>query len=282
MSDSFGMMDAAYFVGRVELLNWLNDLLQLGYTKVEQTCSGAAHCQVMDAVYPGKVPLHKVNFNAKFDYEYVKNYKVLQDVFTKLGVDKYIDVQKLIKGKYQDNLEFLQWMKKYYDLHHGNEKYNAVERRMQAKVSYDGDKSGHAPSSPPKRDGEEKSEKKPRIETRTSTVASKVKAPAKKPEASAKPKASTANSGPATTANNNVDDQKVAELNQQVTELKLTVDGLEKERDFYFQKLREVEILCQSGNSGPEILEKIQGILYATDDQNFENAEGDEVANLEY
>lgn len=30
-----------------------------------------------------------------------------------------------------------------------------------------------------------------------------------------------------------------------MTELKLKVDNVERERDFYFDKLRDIEILCQ-------------------------------------
>jgi microtubule-associated protein, RP/EB family len=45
-------MIAAFFVGKNELLSWLNELLQLNYTKVEQCANGAAYCQIMDAVYP--------------------------------------------------------------------------------------------------------------------------------------------------------------------------------------------------------------------------------------
>ncbi len=45
-----------------------------------------------------------------------------------------IDVTRLIRGKPQDNLEFLQFMKKYWDDHFSqSSQYDALERRMSAK-----------------------------------------------------------------------------------------------------------------------------------------------------
>jgi len=52
---------------------------------------------------------------AKVDHEYIPNFKLLQAAFDRLHISRNIDVDKLIRGKYQDNLEFLQWMKCYYD-----------------------------------------------------------------------------------------------------------------------------------------------------------------------
>lgn len=38
-------------MSRNELLQWLNELLQLNYTKVEQCGTGAAYCQIIDSIY---------------------------------------------------------------------------------------------------------------------------------------------------------------------------------------------------------------------------------------
>lgn len=121
-------------MSRGELLNWVNTLLRLNYVKIEQMGTGAAYCQLLDMVYPGKVSLSKVNWKAKFEYEYLNNFKVLQQSFMKLNIMKHIDVEKLVKCKYQDNLEFLQWFKKIFDSTNAQTKeYDAAHRRGDSK-----------------------------------------------------------------------------------------------------------------------------------------------------
>jgi RP/EB family microtubule-associated protein len=127
--DAIGMMEGAFFVGRGELLSWANDFFALGLTKVEQCATGALYCQIIDSIYPGTVTMSKVKWGAKHDYEFVENFKVLQQAFAKNDIKRYIDVDKLIKAKYQDNLEFLQWLKKYHEINYNGEPYDALGRR---------------------------------------------------------------------------------------------------------------------------------------------------------
>ncbi|KAH8064024.1 hypothetical protein JL721_8423 [Aureococcus anophagefferens] len=76
-----GMMDAAYFVGRRELLDWINTTLELNVQRIEDTCSGAVACQLMDCIQPNTVPMSKVNWGAKDEYAMICNYKLLQSAF---------------------------------------------------------------------------------------------------------------------------------------------------------------------------------------------------------
>lgn len=48
----------------------------------------------MDAIYPGTFSISKIKWGAKFDYEYIENYKCLQNAFDKNGIKKHIDVSK--------------------------------------------------------------------------------------------------------------------------------------------------------------------------------------------
>jgi RP/EB family microtubule-associated protein len=112
---AIGMMDAAYFTSRKDILDWLNATLELNLTKIEQTASGAVACQIIEYVFPGSIPMHRVDWEAKSDYEFIQNYKLLQAAFTKHRVQRHVDVDKLIRAKYQDNLEFMQWLKAFFD-----------------------------------------------------------------------------------------------------------------------------------------------------------------------
>lgn len=93
---------------------------------------------MMDAVFPGSINLSRVNFMAKHDYEFVNNYKLLQNCFAKHSINKYVEVEKLCKAKYQDNLEFMQWAKRFFDMNSNGRDYNGPERRKNAPTPWDG------------------------------------------------------------------------------------------------------------------------------------------------
>lgn len=235
---------------RQELLAWLNNLLQLNVTKVEQCGTGAALCQVFDSIYYD-VPMARVKFNANTEYAYLQNFKILQNIFAKHAVDRPIPVEALIKCKMQDNLEFLQWTKRYWDQYYPGHDYDPLARRKGA---------GSLPNT---------GAPAPRAAPAASTA--RRAAPASN---TAAPRTRTPQGGAASAA-----------LREENNVLKETVSGLERERDFYFSKLRDIELLIQQAmDADPELekdegglLKQIQTILYSTE-EGFEipvEAEGD-------
>jgi len=120
MNDNFGLMEGAFFVSKNDILNWVKTNFSPGISKIEDASTGSLYCQIINEIYPKKVKMNKVNFKAKLEHESLANFKILQQGFMSCNISKNIEVEKLVKGKYQDNLEFLQWMKRYYDLNHGS------------------------------------------------------------------------------------------------------------------------------------------------------------------
>ena len=48
-----------YFVGRKELVGWVQQYFQPSFTKVEDCASGVVYCQIIDSIYPGAVPMSR-------------------------------------------------------------------------------------------------------------------------------------------------------------------------------------------------------------------------------
>jgi hypothetical protein len=132
----------------------------------------------------------------------------------------------------QDNLDFLQYTKRYWDKYYPGGEYDALARRK-----------GQGPAAP------------------ISTGGGATRRPA---ASGAGPRTRTPNTGGAGAS---------AAVLAENSALKETVAGLERERDFYFSKLRDIELLIQQElEAKPEleqnedgILKQIQTILYSTE-----------------
>ncbi|KAF9438870.1 hypothetical protein BGZ76_003895 [Entomortierella beljakovae] len=231
---------------RAELVAWVNELLGLSYTKVEQMGSGAAYAQIIDSIY-GDLPMSRVKFSAKHEYEYLGNYKVLQNAFASHKIDKSIPTERLMKCKMQDNLEFLQWLRKYWDQLFPGGHYDAAARRGAGDVPAAANRSSNTPIS-----------RKP---MNSGAGANR--------SVSGRSGLSTGNTS---LKKASPDQSVVLSLQKELQEERNTVAALEKERDFYFGKLRDIEVLIQreveafpeSGDS--PLLKEIQTVLYLTED----------------
>ncbi|KAM8947752.1 microtubule-associated protein RP/EB family member 1 isoform 1-T1 [Pelodytes ibericus] len=263
-------------LSRHDMLAWINESLQLNLTKIEHLCSGSAYCQFMDMLFPGSVTLKKVKFQAKLEHEYIQNFKVLQAGFKKMGADKIIPVDKLVKGKFQDNFEFVQWFKKFFDANYDGKDYDPVAARQGQESAPMPMLSAPVINKPKKPLSSVNSDDGNATEGKTSRMIAPTPSLKKMariaPQRTVPPQRSAPNAKPASGIGKKPvpvgnGDEESAELVQQVNVLKITVEDLEKERDFYFGKLRNIELICQEneGESDP-VLQKIIEILYATDE----------------
>lgn len=251
-------------LSRHDMLAWVNDCLQSNFTKIEELCTGAAYCQYMDMLFPSSVPMKRIKFRTNLEHEYIQNFKILQAAFKRMSVDKIIPIDRLIKGRFQDNFEFLQWFKKFFDANYDGREYDAMGARENAPMGL-GAGSGKVASSLPA--------KKPN-KPGTSMVAPPTAVVKPKPMSKVPPRTTvTNNSRPINNSKSSsidshpADKGMVDELTHKLVDMQVNMDGLEKERDFYFSKLRDIEILCQEAEEGETTLvQKILDILYATEE----------------
>ncbi|KAG8933234.1 hypothetical protein FRC01_010223 [Tulasnella sp. 417] len=191
--------------------------------------------------------MSRVKMNAKQEYEYLANFKILQNAFKAKKIEKPIPVEKLVKCKMQDNLEFLQWIRRFWDANASGEPYDAAGRRKGGGVE------------PPAT-----------IAPVARSTGLSVKSAATGGAGRRTPLGGAARSG---SAAGGAAPAALQKLQAELTQTKQDIEALELERNFYFNKLRDIEILVQQQldvleGEGKEdaTLKAIQAILYKTED----------------
>lgn len=292
---------------RSELLAWLNDLLRLNFQRVEECGTGAAYCQIMDSIFLD-VPMHRVKFDVTQEYDYYPNYKILQSCFARHKIEKIVYVEKLVKCRFQDNLEFLQWIKKYWMQHKDSNPYDPLQRRRATRQVSNGNvgpinSREQTPAAAAAGNSLNVTRRRPMLgqnssnhslnhsTTNNNTLLNNNRSTYGNRKSSNEQFLSLQND-----LNNAT--EKIKNLTDDIEQYKETTTILEREREFYFGKLRDIEILVQSTqdlikeglykNNGTDeltkFLNRVQQILYATDenyteDDNFSNNNSNNINN---
>ncbi|XP_030557945.1 microtubule-associated protein RP/EB family member 1 [Drosophila novamexicana] len=102
-------------MSRHQMLDWVNNMVNGHFKKIEEMASGVAYCQMMEMIFPNCINLKRVKMSAKLEHEFFHNMKLFQGALTRVKLDKTVPLDRLIKGRFQDNFEFLQWFKKFFD-----------------------------------------------------------------------------------------------------------------------------------------------------------------------
>jgi len=125
------------YSGHSDLLGFVNGNLKTDFKRVEEFCSGAPYCQLMDKLFPGSIDLTKVKFDSQLEHEYVENFELLADAFDECSVDLYFDFEKAATGCIRENFLFTQWFKRFFEANFettGNQNYDALAARNNVRI----------------------------------------------------------------------------------------------------------------------------------------------------
>ncbi|VDK70681.1 unnamed protein product, partial [Anisakis simplex] len=226
--------------------------------------TGAAYCQLTDFLFRGKIPLRKVKWNSKSELDWISNWRLLQTSWKELGVEKAVPVERLIKGKFQDNFEFLQWFKKFFDANCTGNPYHPISARngepLPATVST-------GPTRPVRMPVKKANPTNGVHTTGTrAPAATTSRAVNRATNGTSSSHAVTSDLSAALNALQ-IEREHGRELQTQLEEASTAIESIEKERNFYFLKLQKIETYCQNAGENAEVPTKpIFDVLYEVEE----------------
>ena len=109
---------AAAKISSQDLICWVNSTLKTNTVyKVHELGTGEHYCLLLHMLFPFRetIPLRKIKFGSQVEVDHISNWKIFQSGLKSVGIDKELSIDRLVKQKPMDNLEFAQWMYKFFD-----------------------------------------------------------------------------------------------------------------------------------------------------------------------
>ncbi|KAJ9079384.1 microtubule integrity protein mal3 [Entomophthora muscae] len=183
----------------------------------------------------------------------------------------------------QDNLDFVQWIKRYWEANNPGEPYDPLSRRKAAPggASAGAKLAGATRTVPTRRPGTATA----KSSTHVTSAPSARGAPNNGASSRASQSTSMSAGRPPSASQVLSLQREIDDLSNQLINLNVAHDSISQEREFYYQKLREVEIIIQQHVAAdPSLMDsplvkEVYTSLYSTD-EGFELPEEDDLEQL--
>ncbi|KAG8470815.1 hypothetical protein KFE25_009236 [Diacronema lutheri] len=252
---------------RRELVQWIRGKYQPNFQRLEDLSTGAVYCQVLDSVYPGAVALERVKWNAAGEKERLTNFQVLQAGLERAKLTKHVPVDSLLRPSVSAHLEFSQWLKVVHDrrLIAGVPEYDAAGRLDQvgAKLRPASDGASAGP-------GLEPPVSMRRSKLRTPSPSSPLPGRGSSWAASAVATSASRSCAQAPVSATSSDHSAEEGAMRQVEQLRRAHAKAERQRDFYFGKLCDIEMYADATaaeNDALDVVEQVVAILRLGQDE---------------
>lgn len=273
-------MAPAPTLSRSELLAWIQGAVGVEYTRVEQCGTGAAYCLLFEAIFPNTINVAKVVREPRNETQMMHNYKLLQQGFSRRRLTRDVNVERLIKCRLQDNLEFTQWLAGQWVEHVGEIEGGSASasgsRRssMRPSRNVSGPGTSNVSASSTTHKGPSRPQAAAPAGNGTSARGSRTPSDARisRSASSSSSAAVPALQSQITNLQSKLSALQLqhSTLQSEYASLEQTSEELNTERNFYLEKLRDVESLCLDVQEGvlslsnTQLLEAVLEILYST------------------
>lgn len=138
-------------ISKDDLIVWFRKNISNKLHTIEELGNGGEFLLAMEMLIPGSVALEKVKFKKTTESDRLRNFRTLRKIFHKLGIDKDIEAEKMVRGLFKENYHFALWFRAFFKTNYkGNNKYplnpanplNQKQRTKAGLVNEEQDESG--------------------------------------------------------------------------------------------------------------------------------------------